>query len=230
MTGELLKAEKILLPGTRLEFFVGEDETKYTSRVEDFSGELLIVAMPTSKEGVPVIPYKNEKVYGLAIGREQSHSRYRFMTTFESYGKEGNIPVWRIKMPEQVERFQNREFVRVKVSQTMHVSFISEEGSRSEPVLTWTVDVSGNGVSFILEYPVEVNSKVAVEIEGIPEVGTLSSMARVVRCDEFKRKQGDKAFMVGITFLDLPKLKTNQIVKWLFSVQRRAIAKGVYAK
>lgn len=227
MTGELLKAEKILIPGTRLEFFVGEDETKYTSRVEDLKDKSLIVAMPTSKEGVPVIPYKNEQVYGLAIGKEQTRSRYRFMTTFESYGKEGNVPIWRVKMPETVERFQNREFVRVKVSQTMHVSFIDEEGARGEPILTWTVDVSGNGVSFLLEEPIPENTKAAVEIEGIPEIGTLSTMARVVRCAEFKRKQGDKAFIVGITFLDLPKPKINQIVRWLFSVQRRAIAKGI---
>lgn len=227
MTGELLKAENILTIGTRLEFFVGEDETKYTSRVEDFSGELLIVAMPTSKEGVPVIPYKGEQVYGLAIGKEKTHSRYRFMTTFESYGKEGNVPVWRIKMPAEVERFQNREFVRVKVSQTMHISFIDEEGARTDPILTWTVDISGNGVSFLLEEPVEENVKAAVEIEGIPEVGTLSTLVRVVRCAEIKRKQGDTAYLVGVTFLDLPKTKTNQIVRWLFSVQRRAIARGI---
>ena len=227
MTGELLKAEKVLTVGTRVEFFVGEDETKYISRVEDYSGELLIVAMPTSKEGVPVIPYKGEQVYGLAIGKEKTHSRYRFMTTFESYGKEGNIPIWRIKMPSEVERFQNREFVRVKISQTTHVSFIDDEGGRSDPILTWTVDISGNGVSFLLEDPVAENTKVAVEIEGIPEIGTLSAMASVVRCVEFKRKQGDIAYLVGVKLLDLPKSKTNQIVRWLFSVQRRAIAKGI---
>ena len=227
MTGELLKAEKILIPGTRLEFFVGEDETKYTSRVEDLKDSLLIVAMPTSKEGVPVIPYKNEQVYGLAIGKEQTHSRYRFMTPFVSYGKEGNVPVWRIKMPETVERFQNRHFVRIKVSQTMHISFIDEEGARGEPILTWTVDISGNGVSFLLEEPVAENTKAAIEIEGIPGIGTLSTMARVVRCAKYKRKQGDEAYIVGVTFLDLPKPTINQIVRWLFSVQRRAIAKGI---
>ena len=227
MTGELLEAGKILIPGARLEFFVGEDETKYTSRVEDFGDGLLIVAMPTSKEGVPIIPYKGEQVYGLAIGKEQTHSRYRFITVFESYGKEGNVPIWRIKMPEVVERFQNREFVRVKVSQTMHVSFIDEDGARSEPILTWSIDISGNGVSFLLEEPVEENIKAIVEIEGIPEIGTLSTMARVVRCTEIKRQQGDKAYIVGTTFLDLPKPKTNQMVRWLFSVQRRAIAKGI---
>lgn len=228
MAGELLKAEKILKAGTRLEFFVGEDETKYTSRVDDFENGTLVVAMPTSKEGVPVIPYHGEQVYGIAIEGGEAGCRYRFMTSYESHGRIGiNIPVWRIKMPDEVEKFQNREFVRVKVSQTTHVSFIDEEGARSDPILTWTIDISGNGASFLLEEPAQENAKAALDIEGIPEIGTLSTMVMVVRSAEVERKQGDKAYIIGVKFLDLPKPKTNQLVRWLFSVQRRAIARGV---
>ena len=225
MASELIKAEKVLTIGARLEFYVGEDENKYTSRVEDLEDGVLVVAMPTSKEGVPIIPYKGEQVYGLAMGY---HCRYRFMAKFEGHGRiDGNIPVWRVKMPEMVEKFQNREFVRVHVSQTMHVSLINEDGEIGEPVLTWSVDFSGNGISFLMEEPVAENTKAALEIEGIPEIGTLNVMARVVRSVELKRPQGNSAYLIGVSFIDLPKDRTNKIVKWLFAVQRRAIAKGV---
>ena len=225
MAGELIKAGDVLKIGTRLEFYVEEDEEKYLSRIEDVEKDDIVAAMPLTRQRVPVIPHQGARLYGLAIGNQ---CRYRFMTVFKGTGwTNGNIPIWHVKMPEKVEKFQNREFVRVKVSQRIHVRLIDPEGGIGDPLLTWTYDISGSGVSFLLRQPVEENTKAGLEIHDIPDVGTLSIMSRIVRCTKQKTPDGGIVYRVGACFIDMPRATVNKIVKYLFAVQRRAIAKGI---
>lgn len=225
MAGELLKAGDILKIGQRVEFYVGEDEEKYPSRIEGSTDKELMVGMPLTKQRVPVLPEKGASVYGLAIGNQ---CRYRFFTTFLGSGwTDGKIPIWRISMPEHVEKFQNREFVRVKVSQRMHVSIIDEEGRIGEPIATWTFDFSGSGVSFPLWQEVGEGTRIALDIHDIPELGTLNVMSQVVRCVRQEDPDGRPYYQVGARFKDLPRPTVNKLVKYLFAVQRKALAKGI---
>ena len=45
MSGEIIKADKVLTIGQRVEFYLENDDTRYTSRIEDMTQDLLIVAM-----------------------------------------------------------------------------------------------------------------------------------------------------------------------------------------
>ena len=56
MTGELVKAKEYLKIGQRVEFYVEADETRYASRIEDMTEDTLEVAMPMTRQGVPIIP------------------------------------------------------------------------------------------------------------------------------------------------------------------------------
>ena len=48
---EMLKADKVLTVGQRMEFFLSNGEEQYSSRIEDILDDKLIVAMPfDSKE------------------------------------------------------------------------------------------------------------------------------------------------------------------------------------
>ena len=225
MAGELLKAGDILKIGQRVEFYVGEDEEKYPSRIEGHTGKELLVAMPLTRQRVPVIPEKSSTVYGLAIGDQ---CRYRFFATFLGSGwTDGRIPVWRLAMPEHVEKYQNREFVRVKVSQRMHVNIIDEEGCIGEPIATWSLDFSGSGISFPLWQEVVEGTRIALDIHDIPEMGTVNVMSQVVRCVRQEDPDGRTYYHVGVRFMDLPRPTVNKLVKYLFAVQRRALAKGI---
>jgi len=74
---------------------------------------------------------------------------------------------------------------------------------------------------------VEENTKAGLEIHDIPDVGTLSIMSRIVRCSKQKTPDGGIVYRVGACFIDMPRATVNKIVKYLFAVQRRAIAKGI---
>lgn len=226
MAGELIKAGEILKIGQRVEFYVGDDDEKYTSRIEDMTKTELMVAMPMNKQGVPVIPMSGERLYALAAGET---CRYRFFTKYLGSARVdgGNFSVWKIAIPEEVERHQNRQFVRVRVNQRVQVRVIDEEGQIKDPQMTQSVDLSGNGLCFISRNPIRIGNKVALEIFDIPDVGVLEVMSHVVRCTEVETGSGVRLYHVGVGFEQLSRTTVNKVVRYLFTVQRRSIAKGI---
>ena len=225
MAGEIIKAENVLKIGQRMEFFVDNDEERYTSRIEDLTADRIVAALPVSKKGVPVIPRKGSKIYALAVGDQ---CRYRFFATYLGAARlDERIPVWMLTRPETVERHQNREFVRVRVDLRVRARIVAEDGTIGAPIETRTLDLSGNGVAVVMDHPVKVDSKLALEIFDIPNVGLLEIMGRVARCQRVMLDEEHAVYHVGVILEHLPRRTSNAIVRYLFSVQRRAIAKGI---
>ena len=224
MAGELVKVSQALRIGQRIEFYLEDDDEKYLSRIENILDNTLVVAMPVNKKRVPVIPMRNARLYALAVGER---CRYRFFTVFRGRAMEGGyLPVWHIDLPEMVEKHQNREFVRVRVTKKVSVSVIGDDGSIGEPVDTWTVDLSGNGVCFVLNEALAPNTDVALEIYDIPTVGDVKVMGKVIHATAFERPDGT-VYHVGTHMEHLSRQIMNKIVRYLFYVQRRNIAKGI---
>jgi len=224
MTGELVKAKEYLKIGQRVEFYVEADETRYASRIEDMTEDTLEVAMPMTRQGVPIIPKDHEKLYGVAVG---DHCRFRFFTVYQGKGyKDGRIPVWYVDRPSEMERFQNREFVRVKVNLKATVSLVDEDGTIHDSETVPVVDLSGSGICLAFPHAVEPETKAVLELNGIPGVGIIDVMCRIVRCSPVERSDESIVYHVGAAFLHLPRSTVNKLIRYLFSVQRANIAKG----
>lgn len=225
MAGELIKAREVLKIGQRVEFFVEDSDERYASRIEEITEKELIVAMPMSSKRVPIIPRSGERLYALAVGRQ---CRYRFFTTFYKTDRmDDRIPVWHIERPEEVERHQNREFVRVKVNLPVGVRLIDEDGTIKPAVMARIVDLSGNGICFALEHAVKPGTKAALSLENIPGVGLVEQMSLVARCTPITRDDGTTVYHIGASFQHLPRAVSNKIVHYLFIVQRTTIARGI---
>ncbi len=225
MAGEILKAKQVLKIGQRMEFYLEGSEERYSSRVEDIQEDSLVVAMPLNKKRVPIIPHTRERLYGLAVG---DRCRYRFFSTFKKTGNlEGRIPVWYITVPETVERHQNRRFVRVRANLPIRVRLIDKEGKIGKAVDTRMIDISGTGVSFVLSKEIPTGIQAGLEIDNIPGIGTLEVMCKVARCNRVMLDEEHSVYHVGVQFQHLSRSVTNRIVRYTFTVQREAIAKGI---
>ena len=225
MAGEIIKAGTVLKIGQRIEFYVDNDDNRYASRIEDMTKDRIIAAMPVNKQRVPIIPRTGSRIYALAIGEQ---CRYRFFSTYLGSDKQdGRIPVWLITRPETVERHQNREFVRVRVDLRVRARLVGEDGTIGNAIETRTIDLSGNGVAIVLRQPVKEDSQMALEIFDIPDVGTLEIMARVARCQKVMLDETHAVYHVGAVLEHLDRRTMNQVVRYLFTVQRKAIAKGI---
>ena len=217
MAGELMNAATVLKIGQRVEFYLEDDDIRYTSRIEDITSDRLVVAMPVDEKRRPIIPAAGEQLYGLAVGEK---CRYRFFSVFKGKARDP-IPVWMITKPEVVERHQNRSFVRAAVRLPIQVRIIDTDGRESDLMKLYTTDVSGGGVSFIVPRHVRINSRASIVFTNFPNIGTLSVMARVVR--SLPLEPSDRGWQLGAHFLELDRGTMNKIVHFVFCELRRQL-------
>ena len=224
MAGELVQARSILTLGQRLEIFFenNEDGTPgYTSRVEDILEDEIVVAMPVDERLVPVIPHVGENLYVLA-GGDGCH--YRFFSVHRSHGRhDGRIPVLRISLPEVAERFQKRGLFRILVNLIATVRLVDADGTIDTPKRVPVVDLSGSGMSFVWSKTVPVDTEAALEINDIPGVGTIELMTRVMRSTRIEREDDTPIYHVGVKFQGISRSLRDQIVRYLFQVQRNQV-------
>ena len=217
MAGDLMNAATVLKIGQRVEFYLEDDDIRYTSRIEDITSDRLVVAMPVDEKRRPIIPAAGEQLYGLAVGEK---CRYRFFSVFKGKARDP-IPVWMITKPEIVERHQNRSFVRAAVRLPIQVRIIDTDGRESDLMKLYTTDVSGGGVSFIVPRHVRINSRASIVFTNFPNIGTLSVMARVVR--SLPLEPSDRGWQLGAHFLELDRGTMNKIVHFVFCELRRQL-------
>ena len=142
----------------------------------------------------------------------------------------GRSSLWHTSLPEKVEHSQNRDFVRVSVELPLEVRLISGEGSIGNPMRVRMLDLSGSGLSFETGESVEVGLQAALEINSIPELGTLTLLSQVRQCKVVNPKAVYPKYHVGVRFGHLPRADVNRIVKYLFAVQRKRINRASWLR
>lgn len=223
MTRDLVKSDKVLKLGQRMEFTLMDVADKsHSSRLEDIQGDKLMVAMPFDERRVPILPEVGSQIFGKIITKSCA---YRFTSTFHTAVAKP-IPMWVISKPVVVEKFQNREFVRVKVTRPIIVHPINEEGVTQPLVSTNTVDISGGGVCFVLFNPLPLNSQVTMDIDNLSNMELLQIKGEVVRCQPVD-VAGIKVYHIGVKFLDMPRIEQSKLIKFIFELQRRNLKMGV---
>ena len=223
--GERKPADMVLKIGARLTFFPLSTENGVASRVEDISGDRLMVAMPVNEKGVPIIPLPGENMVCRIAG---TGCYYQFNAVYLDKGK-APIPVWFVRMPEFVEKVQNRDFVRISVDYPVILRPLDEDGAMGGMIFTKAVDISGGGLAVMNKTMLPLGSKAVLELDNIPGVGMLRITGRVVRCIKVDAA-GDNVFHVGFQFLDLSRQHQNKLVKFIFDIQRQSLAKGIGKK
>ena len=214
MAGELLRTGDVLRAGQKVEFYLEEEGDRYQSYIISVSEKGLQVATPIDSSGVPLALVPQVTFKGLV--RVKS-SEYQFEVTFQRQEPFGKKSLWYTSLPEKVEHSQN-------------LRLISREGSISSQKRVRMLDLSGSGLSFETGESVEVGLQVALEINSIPEVGTLTVLGKVRQCKVVNPKAVYPKYHVGVSFGHLPRADVNRIVRYLFTVQRERINRASWLK
>lgn len=224
MAGELLRTREVLKIGQTIEFYVEGDSERYQSQILAINLKTIVVAAPKDRAGEELDIQPLTEFQAQVIGRE---CRYAFLAVFEKSMKYGRGDAWYITKPEHVRRYQTRDYVRVRLEHPLQVRLVDVDGTISEPIHAPMVDLSGNGLCFAIDRVVQTGTQVGLEIDSIPDLGTVDVMGRVVRCWPVNPKEKHPIYHVGVSLGELPKAAVNKIINYLFSVQRKSIAKGV---
>ncbi|BEU86753.1 hypothetical protein TAMA11512_02170 [Selenomonas sp. TAMA-11512] len=151
---------------------------------------------------------------------------YRFETSFIA-STPLPIKVWYVEMPMYVTRQQARHHVRIPMPLPMRVKYQSGYGNWKNPKETNLVDLSGSGICFVSEGEVDKGTKVTVEVDDLPLVGTLRAIATVQRCKEFATATRT-VYRIGCTLDEhLARGQEDKLIKALFKLQREFLQRGL---
>ena len=227
MAGELLRAGEVLRNGQKVEFYLDEKGDRYQSCIISISDKELQVIAPTDQSGAE-LALNPEMVFKALVLLK--NSEYHFAVTFLKHETRGHISLWHTSLPEKVEHSQNRAFVRVSVELPLEVRLIGNDGSIGARKRVRMLDLSGSGLSFEIGEAVEPGLQVALEINSIPEVGTLAILGRARKCKVVNPKAVYPRYHVGVSFGHLPRADVNRIVRYLFTVQRERINRASWLR
>lgn len=215
---EKVAPEKVLKVGQCLEVSLMDDvnHNKFSSRIEDLNDDELILGMPMLK-GYPIIPTRGSAFEAKLV---TEFSAYKFVSVYKGK-KMDPFPVWSASVPKFVEKFQQREFVRVKTTIPVQVRLRDEETEKLlPPVHTYIRDISGGGVRFIMDQPLPEKSIVHLEFD-VPEIETIKVYAEVIR---YVQPVGtEDVFWIGVKFLSLPNLIRSKLIRFIFKKQREML-------
>ena len=226
-----IRARSVLKVGQRLEIFLEHGASHslgYASRIEDIVDDELIVALPFDENGAPVIPHEGENIYVHAAG---DGCHYRFLTVHYRHSwYQGRIPVLHFALPKSIEKFQKRGMFRVKVDFNVGVQILNKnEEERPVPPpqesIVPAIDLSASGLAFVWTNEIARGMTALLKLDNLPEIGSLDLRAEVMRSTCVYQGEKRSIFHIGAKFQDIIRDVQEQIIRYLFQVQFRELAR-----
>ncbi|MCL6119660.1 MAG: flagellar brake protein [Deltaproteobacteria bacterium] len=155
----------------------------------------------------------------LKIAFKFSNNDHFFLSKLYNYEKDGDYFVFDIYKPIEILSLEKRKFFRVEpsISEPVIVSFFYN----NKYVETRLYDLSGEGFSFLLDFPLEKHTVLEnVKIKfplGLPEVVLRLEIMSNVRLDNLKYKTGAKAINIKPAQQDI-------LFNYIFKRQREIVA------
>lgn len=205
--------------------FNSHREKTYFSMIQDIlDGDTMIINLPMSKGEVAFLHMEQE----IAVNYFRCHGQYYFIATvIERYEKE-NSHFFKIKKVSETHRLQRRNYYRLAKTMPVRIDLLDKEDEGSTKTIHGhTCNICGGGLGIIIrqEIPVDTRVKCIFKLKDNENIEKMETKGRVVRCDPLTDR--DEGFEVGICFEDMPEGQRDEIVKFIFSEQRRLRRKGL---
>ena len=155
----------------------------------------------------------------LKIAFKFSNNDHFFLSKLYSYEKDGDYLVFDIYKPIEILSLEKRKFFRIEpsISEPVIISFFYS----NKYIETRLYDLSGEGFSFLLDFPLEKHTVLEnVKIKfplGLPEVTLRLEIRSNVRLDNLKYKTGAKAINIKPAQQDI-------LFNYIFKRQREIVA------
>lgn len=193
---------------------------QYRSRVEDMTPDNMVIAMPMSK-GYPVMLQRGDIFFGRTVNNQAA---YEFTSSL--LNRQINpLPVWKIALPYNIKKIQQRAFVRIDLVVPVEIRLFLEDGTLDENVITAsTKDISGGGVQIVTNYQWAIGTKLMVTIN-YPQIGPLTLKSDVVRV--YQPQAELTVFWIGVRFLEIAESDRGNIIRLIFKKQLEQRRKGL---
>jgi c-di-GMP-binding flagellar brake protein YcgR len=168
----------------------------------------MIIAMPMEK-GYPVFLARGKTFYGKVFS---NNGIYTFQSTYADK-KMNPLPIWIVTTPINIEKSQQRSFVRFDVALPVLVEYVlNNTDNEVTSFKLITKDLSGGGLQVISNKRIKVGKSVQVTLD-IPGYGVFQMDGQVVRVDQPQEER--QLFWVSIKFLNIPNSMRDKIIRFI---------------
>ncbi len=189
----------------------------YASLVQDIGEDYFTIMVPY-KEGRPLILNPGEEVLGRFVQEKTSFLFYTFVLRKH---REKKLLFYVLALPEKIEEVQQRMYVRFLIIMDVWQAEVPPEKGEPAYIKTKTLDLSAGGMKIVSKSSCQTGTIIMVKFT-LPFADKdinnnpfeIETRARVLRYEEIER---DKAYHLGIEFLDLRERQRDKIFKFIFS-------------
>jgi len=192
---------------------------QFASRIEEIIEGYMIIAMPMEK-GHPIFQARGSTFYGRIFDES---GVYAFKSTFIDR-KMNPLPIWIVSRPFDIEKTQQRSFVRFDIALPVLVQYITAEEEEEVALNLVTKDLSGGGLQVISNRRIKVGKRVQIKLD-CPEYGTFEIMGEIIRVQ--KPQDDRQVFWISIRFIDIQETIRDKISKFIFKKQLEQRQKGL---
>ena len=162
----------------------------------------------------------------LQVSIPDKHCVYRFDSIYQHKNVVDDL-IWYISKPEQLEKQQQRRFIRVPVPLPIQFKAPYVYGGFRNARSSVTIDISGGGLCFVSMEPIAPDSRIDLAVAGLPILNELSVLARVVRCTPVIVSAGC-IYHIGVSLEEsLSEVLQNKLIHSVFCLQRRYLSNGI---
>ena len=203
----------------------------YTSVVQDILSEDSIeIRMPIEKSKLILLPVDGEfdMIFYGASGMYQCLARVT-----DRY-KSNNVFLLQMELTTNLQRYQRREFYRLRCALEMHTRLLEEsEIQAMESLEPYTlekslplkqsvaVDISGGGLRFVGDYPYEPNSLIYCQysLDMGEKKKDYSLMAKILVSIEVENKPG--SYEHRAQYINIDTSEREEIIRFIFEEERK---------
>jgi len=200
---------------TYQKIFVSKDDRDwYITSIQEINKENILIAMPYQKSQ-PLILNQGNEIFIRFSGEDAA---YAFKT--RTIGRvEDKVPLYVLAKPKEIERVQQRDFVRCPISIPVKYAIVREETKNLEYFHAYSVDISGGGIKLALNHPYRPGVKLMVSFQLNSEDTPIDFEleGKVVRLEVKELKDSRRLFHTGIAFLNISPREQDSIVAYIFS-------------
>lgn len=194
---------------------------RYPSRVENIGEKELHLASPI-KDRIAIYLPKGDEV---AVFFWDCFTSYSFKSKVIC-SVNAHIPLVLLELPEKIDRVQKREYVRVRYSIDVKMTWNDANGETHEKTCR-TRDISGGGMMLVLSKGTTLEKGTSVKLKFKIEDRYIDTEAKVAWNDWEMDSDGIMRNTLGVRFSSLTEIERKHLVKSVYQRQIDLRRKGM---
>lgn len=209
-----------MLPNVNQIIYISIDDGEnyiLKTRVADIGQYTFGIELPIDIETgrIKIIP-PSSNIKGWYISNDQG--QFNFETQVIEL-KKGQVPLLILKQPNNYERVQRRDYLRVSAS--LETSYKLIEGNDKEWHIVRTIDVSGGGIQFILPYyklnlDQQMKGWLALQFQN-STIEHISYTGKVLRVSQ--PNENSRIYLISIKFTNIQENMREKIIRYCYEKQ-----------